>query len=159
MSGITVNMENLSAEERQTLMALIEKANAPKSKMWEPKNKENYYYIVSDGTVKCTIHLSDSIVDKSRLLIGNCFKTQEEAEFAIERLKVLHELRQFAGTKNADNVSYSLIFSTKNKIVDDVKQNDCITSAIWFDTIEDAKTAIETVGEDRIKKYYFMMED
>lgn len=158
MSDITVNMDNLNTEEQAQLMALIKKANAPNTRIYMPKYYEIYYFIGSEGEL--FEDKNEGVdVDVDRFKIGNCFRTEAEAEFAIERLKVLHELNKFAGTKNAGNISYSLIFSTKNKIVDTIKQTDCITSAIWFDTIEDAKTAIKVVGEDRIKKYYFMMED
>ena len=50
--NITINMENLSQEERTALLSLIEKANKPKSKVWKPESDEMYYYSCSDGFIK-----------------------------------------------------------------------------------------------------------
>lgn len=36
-NNITVNMENLSEEEREQLMKLIKKSNKPKSKILKPE--------------------------------------------------------------------------------------------------------------------------
>ena len=71
MDNITVNMENLSEEERASLVALIEKANKPQSKVWKPKEGDAYFFVWSDGTV-----------------IGDCFRTKEEAEEKVKELKV-----------------------------------------------------------------------
>lgn len=35
--NITVNMENLSEEERSTLLSLVKKSNKLKSKVWKPE--------------------------------------------------------------------------------------------------------------------------
>lgn len=44
-NNISVNLNNLSDEERQTLISLIEKANKPKSKVWKPEKNETFFFI------------------------------------------------------------------------------------------------------------------
>lgn len=156
MENITVNMENLNTEEREQLMTLIKKANAPKSKMWRPMHGESYYYINSVGSIECSKY--NSYVHENRFLIGNCFKTEAEAKFTVEHLKVLNELRQFASDSN--NGQFILCCSNSAECRN-VEILSCLsyTGELHFTTTNDAYAAIKAVGEDRIKKYYFNMED
>lgn len=55
---------------------------------WKPNDNEEYYYILSDGKVRSCAWLDDEI-DTSRFIIGNCFKTKEEAEAIAEKFKKL----------------------------------------------------------------------
>lgn len=89
--------------------------------------------------------------------------TKEEAEFALERLKVIHELKQFAEPKNTvwDFTEYHYIICydyTGDRI-----NYGCSSIMKYFDinfaTEEMARKAVEAVGEDRIKKYYFGVEE
>lgn len=65
---ITLNMENLSEDEREQLMKLVEKAN----KMRKPENGEQYYIIYSYGGIDLCVWC-DTKEDKGRYSIGNCF--------------------------------------------------------------------------------------
>ncbi len=57
------------------------------------KEKDGYYFINSYGQVMHEIWTNNPI-DNKRYEIGNLFKTQEECEFAIEKLKVIAELKK-----------------------------------------------------------------
>lgn len=162
-NNITVNMENLSQEERSTLLSLIEKANKPKNKVWKPESDEMYYYSCSDGFIKEATW--DNInVDKNRYAIGNCFKTKEEAEFALERQKVITELKRFALEHNEKDIDWSdgkpkwLIYSNRNhlgvKYVNLLKENN-----IYFTSEKITQAAIKEIGEERLKKYYFEVKE
>lgn len=72
------------------------------SKVWEPDAGESYWYIDEDAGAFSDINLlkanpCDDRLTK-RLEIGNCFKTKEDAEKAIGKLKALRRLRK-AGLK------------------------------------------------------------
>ena len=43
MDEIKLNMENLTKEEREQLLKLVEKANRKESKVWKPKYNDKYY--------------------------------------------------------------------------------------------------------------------
>lgn len=165
-NNITVNMENLSQEERSTLLSLIEKANKPKNKAWKPEKDEKYYYSYSYGSIEQdTYHDNnvDTYVHKNRYAIGNCFKTREEAEFAIERQKVITELKRYAMEHNEEKIDwnngkqikYSLSYQhNKNMIlIDCCYSSQCCS--IFFTSEEIAIAAIKEIGEERLKKYYF----
>ena len=96
------------------------------SKRWKPNNGENYYYIDYDGDVDDYFFTGDSS-DEFLYFTNNCFKTKEEAEFHLEKLKVYYELKNFADDnneemdwKNADQTRYTFLLDYEdNKITYD----------------------------------------
>lgn len=162
MNNITVNMDNLSADERNTLLKLIEKANKPKSSVWKPELNGIYYMINSIGIVRKTENNSE--IDEKYYEIGNCFKTREEAEFASEKQKVITELKRFALENNEYELDWK-DYDQKKYCIEYNYANDCFInneyrfrvkgSDIYFSSENIANKAVETIGKDRLKKYYF----
>ena len=158
---LKVNLENLTEEERENLMALVEKANKPKSKVWKPEEKEEYWYISDKGNSESSYFTKHPYHIKC-FEIGNCFKTKEEAEFMIKKLKVIAELKRFAQENNNGETDwkgykdkYYIIYNSQSNEISfnfccDIKAND-----IYFTSSEIAQKAIETIGEDRLKKVLF----
>lgn len=62
------------------------------STRWKPEIDEEYYCLGKDGSVAPDEWTGISI-DDDRFDIGNCFKTEEEAEKAVEYLKALAVVR------------------------------------------------------------------
>lgn len=166
--NITVNMENLSPEERSTLLSLIEKANKPKNKVWKPEENEKYYYLYSYGKIEEDTW-DNANADRIRYEIGNCFKTREEAKFAIERLKVIADLKRFALEHNGEEIDWRKNEQTKYCLcfehdVNRVGINSFYivqhsSEQIYFTSETTAQQAIKEIGEERIKKYYFEVEE
>lgn len=156
---IPVNMENLSEEERKQLLDLVEKANTPKSMLWKPEKDEAYFYIISTGEVARDVS-ENSASDETSFSIGNYFRTAEEAEFAVERLKVLHELRQYANgfhpVKDREG-GFVLAYYYRSQEIEIVDGDgvEYLFADIYFETREIAQAAIKGIGEERLKKYYF----
>lgn len=161
-TNITVNMENLNDTERAQLLALIEKANKPKDGVWKPEQKEAYYYIQYSTSDIIPSKNDNMYLDNDRFAIGNYFRTKKEAEFAVERLKVMEELRVLAnGFKpGTTNIWYSVCYSAnEKKIMVNEYWSTIVGSRIYFPSREAAQNAIDTIGADRLKKYYFCIED
>lgn len=166
-NNITVNMENLSQEERSTLLSLIEKANKPKNKVWKPESDEEYYYSYSDGTIEEATWDNLSI-DNNRYTIGNCFKTREEAEFAMEKQKVITELKRFALEHNEKEIDWNdsnkwksrLVYNHCERSIDVVSDSYFLqVTSIYFSSRAIARSAVKEIGEERIKKYYFEVKE
>ena len=167
-NNITVNMENLSQEERSTLLSLIGKANKPKNKVWKPEKDETYYYSYSDGNIE-EATWDNLNVDENRYAIGNCFKTKEEAEFALERQKVITELKRFAlehnekeiDWSNDDEQKYCLYFNhERNRImINNFYVSQFLSEQIYFTSDTIAQQAIKEIGEERLEKYYFEVKE
>lgn len=165
-NNITVNMENLSEEEREQLMKLIQKSNGFKSKMWKPNYGRKYFYINDCGAI-INSKWYDDVIDTYRYEIGNCFKTKEETEFALEKVKVETELRRFAEENNEHEIDWTdedqekwfIFYNCDTKNIDTEYDNTLRTHYIYFSSKEIAKQAIKHIGEERLKKYYFRIED
>lgn len=163
--NITVNMENLSNEERSTLLSLIEKAKQ-KNKVWKPEENETYYYSYSYGNIDEDTWDSTN-EDRNRYALGNCFKTKEEAEFALERQKVITELKRFALEHNKEDIDwndskqrkYVLSYQHDKNIIFIDYYYDYQSCSIYFTSEEIAQTAIKEIGEERLEKYYFEVNE
>lgn len=140
------------------------------SKVWKPKEKELYFYYDSEGLIYESVYSGGSI-DKNRLDLGNCFRTREQAKHMVEKLKVINELKNFAAENNEkeidwknDNqekhiITYAVNYEYKNIIFSYSSIAKYLPFNIYFTSKEITQKAIETIGEDRIKKYYFDVED
>lgn len=164
-NNITVNMENLSKEEREQLMRLIHKSNGFNSKVWKPKCSEEYFRIAGYGEINNFSWIND-VTDDTCYGIGNCFKTREDAEFALEKLKVEAELRRFAEENNEceidwkdeDQVKWCLTYSYSDKDMFIQNARCYKMSTIYFSSAHIAAQAAGDIGEERLKKYYFEVE-
>lgn len=140
-----------------------------KIKVWEPSLGDLYYYINSNGDIKLSYYNTRSI---DKRCIGNYFKTDEEAEHMVEKLKVIKELQDFAIENRDEEISweeddeynrykYSIYFDYR---LESIRVNWTTVAHdspfnLYFTSLEIAKEAIKTIGEDRIKKYYFDVKD
>ena len=124
-----------------------------------PQYSNVYWFINDECEAYCTVYENHSI-DRHRQSIGNFFQTKEQAEFAVEKLKVEAELRKFSRPFEYGKFNYYLFF-----VIDGDNLKIDFTSycqpqgAIYFESEEKAQQAVSTVGEDRIKKYIFGVED
>lgn len=161
---ITINVENLSEEEYNLFTMLIEKNKKKKSKVWMPEENEKYYFLGPSGLINSSFY--EEVFDEGKYSIGNCFHTEKEAKFIVEKLKVITELQRFAkennekiNWNNSEEQKYFLAYDFNCGIVTIEYTNMKIKlSTIYFSSIEIAKKAVETIGEQKLKKYYFEVE-
>lgn len=162
-NNITVNMENLSEEEREQLMKIIKKSNGSKRNIWKPEYDEWYFYVSGYGIVGSNVWINDYI-DNGYYEIGNCFKTEEEAKFALEKLKVETELRRFAEENNEYEIDWENDAQEKWFIYycDKIclyQTYITMRNDVYFSSKKIAKRAVDYIGEERLKKYYLGIED
>lgn len=122
-----------------------------------PRIGDNYYYLNGFGDVYHANYTNDAY-DRDAIKIGNCFRTEEEAKFELERLKVIAEMKKFAELKYRDwdgwEPHYCIVYDyckRELKIKYTTLRNHC---EIYFETAEKGKECILSIGEDRIKVYY-----
>lgn len=135
-----------------------------KIKVWEPSLGDLYYYINSNGDIKFSYYNTRSI---DKRCIGNFFKTDEEAEHMVEKLKVIKQLQDFAIENRDEEIDWydkeqdKWEISYKDSNVEPICNNyyRAQTFNIYFASKEIAQEAIKKIGKDRIKKYYFDIED
>ena len=167
-NNITVNMENLSEEERNQLIKLIQKSNGSKGKVWKPENNETYFYISGCGVISSRMWINNNDTNNKYYEIGNCFKTKEEAEFALEKRRVEVELQRFAEENNEcetdwkdenQNKYYMYYNNVTGEIEDSVLYRSKIAGVVYFSSIKILENAIQVIGKGRLKKYYLGIED
>ena len=120
------------------------------------KNGDTYYCIFPNGGVSKDCW-DDCEVDRKCLSIGNAFKSEYEANFYVEKLKVLHELEMLGRSFDNDRHNYTIMLDSRDKKVEaglTVFYNQCFFDC-YFDSREEAQEAINKIGEDRIRNYLF----
>lgn len=165
---ITVNMENLTNEEREQLLKLVKKSNEATKKRWRAKNNKVYYFINYNNKID-TLKEINCNVDKALFEFGNYFKTKEEAEFELQKRLVYQELKDYALEHNEYELDWEDETQIKWYITYDYDAKPesfnyycvrtlCDIGQIYFSSEKIAREAVKTVGEDRIKKYLFGVE-
>ena len=151
---ITAKLESVREELIQNII--------DENKIEYPEYNSVYYYIDTRGYC-CKGYWTDTIVDKERFVIGNYFRTKEDAHFQVERLKVIAELKRYAEPKDrawdTNNVHWCINYDyIEESIVFHFSQCEK-KSVLYFLSRQEAAIAVETVGVDRIKKYYLGVEE
>lgn len=166
MDTITLNMGNLSEAERKQLLSLVEKANKPKRLCFENmRSGEIFFFIGSAGEVWEKDFVPGNPSDENRFLLGNAFPTREAAEFEVERLKVLHEIKEFIAENDDEEINWkdtkegkwSLSYSHRfgRVLAGVVYMIATAQRELYASSREVIEKMIEAIGEERIKKYYF----
>ena len=134
----------------------------PESRRYKPMSGQTYYYIVSDGDIFHATWNNDH-PDLLRFAVGNVFETKEEAEFEVERLKVIAELKEFAEPEDREwdgQTNHFHISGYGDSDTISIFSCEVVkTPTIYFESVEEAQEAIKAVGEDRIKKYYLRVKE
>lgn len=152
-------LADLQSQIEELKQAEIEEDSPkPPHPRWKPKRDEPYYTINVGCACAGSCTWDSDNIDGDIYSLGFVFKTEAETEFAIERLKVLAEMREWSGKPN-DHYRLALDYNMSELIAN---RTDCpylINSDMRFATKEDAENCINAVGADRIKKYYFMIPE
>ena len=150
--GLLNRIEELEKE-------LLELKEQVKEQQEFSQSGERYWYSNGGGMVNSCFWKSEQF-DLNRYRIGNMFKTEKEAEFAVEKLKVEEELRKFGRPFKEDEYNYFIqIHPSHNNIVTDSDDYYQTQGTIYFESTAIANEATDTVGADRIKKYLFGVEE
>lgn len=146
----------MDALEREKEIDLLERECCPF------KEGDEYWGLNSDGSFSKMKWDNDSI-DKSVLMLGNAFRTLEEARLEADRRDLLHNFKMFRDKCNGDwkpdwskqDAKYFLYYSQKNDIfaIDYIHIRDRFHTFGYFKIESYAKKAIELFG-DEIKRLY-----
>lgn len=137
------------------LKAQKEEKPTPPHPRWKPENGEMYRFI-DDSENVAALHWSGDQFDLRHFDVGNMFKMNDDAAFAIERLKVLAQMREWAGKWND---SWRIVYTPPFIVPMSVALKNCSAGELRFATQEDAEGCIKAVGKDRLIKYYFGVRD
>lgn len=150
-------LQKLREEFNQRIKALEDKYKSQEE--FKPEYGDEYWAISSRGEPDKYRWCGD-IIDKGAFNLGNIFRTKEEAEFEAERIKVLRELEKMGRSYAYDLYDLCICLYANDKVGCRI-ETDAISmyGKYYFRSEEEVKEAIEKIGEDRIKKYLFGVED
>lgn len=133
-----------------------------KGEIWIPESGDTIYYVSSTGHVYEDTFCACSKCDNDKVSFNNVFKTKEDAKKMLEKLKIINRLIELSNKDFKDDESnkYVIYYSTAYNSVS-YQQHTCVKELpfnIYFATIEDCENAINEIGEENLKKYYFEVE-
>lgn len=131
-----------------------------KSEIWKPNDGDTYFYICSTGCISYDIFSETLSEDKWRRKLYNAFKTEEESKKMIEKIKIINRLRELSNINFGNDISkvkYSIGYEIDSKKVYPTTNRYTITIPfeVYFETATDCQNAIDKIGEENLKKYYF----
>lgn len=149
-------IENLQKQIDELKNVKIEE----KQKKWKPAVGEKYYYINSVEKINCYDFIDDEF-DNDCVNFGNCFKTKEEAEFALYKIKYTQMFKQYVEEhsepidwENSGQEKWFIYYNFNNCCIsycdDDVWK---IQGVIYASSQEILQDAIAYVGRENVKKY------
>lgn len=147
--------EHLCVIPESALELYIDKSKT----VWDLQNGDKCCFIDNCGTVLSGIWVETSYAIKCRQT-GNVFLTKEEAEFEVERRKIETEMLRLGGRRtfkkgeNNFSISFAYLSSICGFSITNYS-NSNIQGVIYFDSFEETDNAIKTIGESKIKKYIF----
>lgn len=157
--------ENLSTKE-----LLSEDWEIYEEPKWKPKEKELYFYITSNGDIEFSYYKNKSINDKRRVYsIGNYFKTDEEAEHMVEKLKIIKELQDLAfkdsnkkiiwDDYNQDKYFISYDWLNLEIFIGTTERESSSPFQTYFISKKACEEAITIIGKERLERYYFDIKE
>lgn len=134
------------------------------NKKWKPESGDTIYYVSSTGHVYEDTFAPCSTCDNDKVSFNNVFKTREDAKKMLEKLKIINRLRELSNIKFVDDCSklrYSIGYDidTKKVIPAMNRYTRMLPFELYFETAKDCQNAINEIGEENLKKYYFGVDD
>ena len=134
------------------------KGKESEGSIWRPRYGEDYWFISTDECKVYKTYWRNFDTHEKRFKMGNVYETQEEAEFQLEKMNVLGELKKFSYKYRKGELNYYIYLNSNTNELGIVLSDIYMRFDFYFESYEKANEAIEVVGEDRIKKYLFEVE-
>ena len=132
------------------------------TQVWKPNVGDKYYYISNTGSILYYMYDED-VTNKAIISIGNCFETKEEAQHMLQKIRIINQLQELSNIKFNENQKskWCIFYDFDKNELTCIYNRYCKHSPfeVYFASKEDCQKAIETIGEENLKKYYFDVED
>lgn len=159
MNDLQEQFENLIKQGQELLEKMKEEriADVSKTKRWKPKDGDVYYGVVADGTIK-RITWDNDIVDCGYYKLGNCFKTEEEAQKELDRRFAEQELLDMCDGSSDDDYWVEIGYDRDTDLFETGQYGRMVGSCYHFTSDESAQKAIDSLGTEKLK-LIFRIED
>lgn len=157
INDLQEQFENLMKQGQELLEKMKENhiADVSKKVRWEPKKNEKYFYITPNFKLKAEYF--EEQFDEECWSVGNCFKTEQEAQKELDRRLAEQELFDLADYDEKEREGWIIVFDFDLKFV---PSNFSHRYACFprFATEESAQNAIKQLGTEKLK-LIFRIED
>lgn len=140
---------------------VIEKVEAEQKlkTIWDLKTKdgEEYYRLYSNGGIVLTDFSSS--IDRLFRYMGNAFLTIEEVEFMRERRKIEAIMMKHGRPFKYGEYDYAIVYSHNDNTLNIFRYSAANFGIPYFGSKEITQKVIDEIGEDRLKKYWFGVEE
>lgn len=145
-------------EIKELIAQKAEAEQKPKT-IWDfnTNDRDSYYYIDEYGYLRPDWF--DEGYFEIRRDLGNAFLTEEEAEFELERRKIEAIMRKYSRPFKSGEYNCTVACETPiNKVY--IRTVQFHNSGVpFFASSEVAQKVIDEIGEDRLIKYWFRVEE
>lgn len=146
-------------DEIKELIAQKAEAEQKPKTIWDfnTNDRDSYYYIDEAGYLRPDWF--DEGYFEIRRDLGNAFLTEEEAEFELERRKIEAIMRRYSRPFKSGEFNCTVACETPiNKVY--IRTVQFHNSGVpFFASSEVAQKVIDEIGEDRLIKYWFRVEE
>ena len=152
--------EAFKKELNKEVKQMIKESNQGQVKsIWDLKTKdeEEYYRLYHNGAIVLCAFSSN--IDRLFRYLGNAFLTKEEAEFMKERRSIEGIMRKYSKPFKFNKHNYYLVYNHYNKSVSIESYGVFNCGIPCFETKEIAQQVIDKIGEAKLQKYWFKVEE
>lgn len=150
-------IKELKKQIKELKMAKIEE---PQTKRWKPNKNEKYCVVGANGNFGNVLYDND-VYDDWNYLIGNCFKTKEEAEEYKKQIEYTARYKNYIEEHSEplnwsdDNQEKWYVFFSfyTNSIAINYNVLEKVQGVIYASSKQIILDAINEIGEDNFKKY------
>lgn len=142
-------------DEIKELVAQKVKAEQKSKTIWDfnTNDRNSYYYIDEVGCLR--LDKFNEGYFEIRRDFGNAFLTEEEAKFELERREVEAILRKYSRPFESGEYNYVVMCDTENNMILVRVAQFHNSGGPVFASKEVAEKAIDEIGKNRLKKYWF----
>lgn len=131
-----------------------------KVEKYTPKFNDTFYYISATGHVLNDTFIPIVSVDADKFNFNNVFKNKEDAKKMLEKIKIINRLRELSTINFGEDINqlkYSIGYDIDTKKVYPTinRYTRTIPFEVYFETAKDCQRAIDTIGEENLKKILF----
>lgn len=152
-------IEEFKKELDEEVKQMIKEANQGQVKsIWDLKieDREDYYRLYGDGDIAKLSFNAD--YDEKVREVGNAFLTRKEAEFEKERRKIEAVMRKYSSPFVVTGENWSIDYGYDRELI--TTHVNVYNSGIpCFESEEIAHKVIDEIGKDKLKKYWFRVEE
>lgn len=150
-------IDKKTREFREELIRIAEEENKPKT-IYDLEDGDKYFYLDSIGDIYLRTFY-DAYVDIELRGNGNVFLTREEAEFELERRRIETVMRKYSRPFEEEEENWSICYDRYHNTVDITYWGNTDHGLYYFKSREVTQQVINEIGKERLKKYWFRVEE